>query len=152
MRYLTLVLCFVVLMGCASIPPQIHNFEGTRTFDQDYDTSWGHVVAFFGRNNIPIKNLERDSGIVVAEEEMLYSPGAYVPPNGLDCGKPGGLAVPVGYQLNFNVVARKVGSRTEITINVFGKQARQIGGQPVYWSECLSTGYLERAILGAIGG
>lgn len=151
MRYLTLVLALVVLAGCASVPPRIHNFESSRTFNTDYDTTWGKLVSFFGRNNIPIKNLEKVSGIIVAEKEMFYAPAAYVPPNGLDCGLPGGLALRVGYQLDFNVLARKIEDRTELVVNVFGKQARRIGDNPIYWSECLSTGYLEKAIFDAVG-
>ncbi|MBL8510370.1 MAG: hypothetical protein JNM52_01885, partial [Betaproteobacteria bacterium] len=69
------------LVGCAS-PPAVYNVEKTRPLTAPYDVAWDKLVAFFATNNLQIKNIAKDSGVIYAE--MLRVDGRFA-----DCGSPG---------------------------------------------------------------
>ena len=94
-------------------------------FNGNYDDVWNAIVFWFGTNNTPIKNMDKNSGFIATEWDMGAADQSFC-----DCGtyddKPvvgysgyGGKSVITG---NFNVIVRKVSDNTtEVTINAHYK-------------------------------
>lgn len=131
------------LGGCGSNPPKPHQFESTRTYnDVSFDQGWENVVGFFANNRIPIKNIEKDSGVIYAE-------ATWFPPAMADCGEDweeddDWVALPkVG---KFNVFFRR-GDPLTVTVNAdfltFDEEDT--------W-RCESTGVVEGMVLDAVEG
>ena len=67
MRTLTVAAFAIVLVGC-STAMQTYQFDKSRSYPAPPDQVWEGVMQYFTTNNIQIKTLERDSGVVYAEK------------------------------------------------------------------------------------
>lgn len=138
---LATALCAVVLASCAT-PPKQTVFDKTRTFSLSKDATWERLLSFFTSNNIQIKTIEKDSGVIYAERAIADKSMA-------DCGE-NALAMENGRPAAMNVFVRPVGDKTEVTVNTDFKVVRTFDGNT--WSDqCHSTGVLERQVLNHIG-
>ena len=146
MRTLAVATLAVVLVGC-SAAMQTYQFDKSRTYPASPDQVWEGVMQYFTTNNIQIKTLERDSGVVYAEK---------VYPNQLelqlvaDCGSNifHESALPTA-SLNVFIAGRyRDEAETEVTVNtqfidIYKDQwAGGMGQKP-----CNSKGTLEKTIL-----
>ena len=62
------------IVGCASpAAVVIEPFDVSRTYQQDYDTTWANLIRFLSANQISIATLEKDSGIVAINTVFLGS-------------------------------------------------------------------------------
>jgi hypothetical protein len=130
----------ICLMSCAT-PPKQAIFDKTKTFDMSKDAVWEDLLSFFTSNNIQIKTIEKDSGVIYAERSGVDATMA-------DCGDVP-LAVEVLRSGTLNVFVRSVGSKTQVTVNSDFKVTRMFDNQ-TYVQPCNSTGLLEKSILESI--
>lgn len=64
---LTLIAACVVAACIKAIPPTVAPERPLATVTASFDATWNAVIDVFATNNIPIRNLERASGLIVAE-------------------------------------------------------------------------------------
>lgn len=142
-----------LLAGCAgpSIqPPQASNENHSRQYSAGFSEVWEYTVDWFATNNIPIKNIERASGIIGSD----YALGSAF--SQVDCGNvnPGDMNVLVDSNVtaNINVLVRESNSGVTVQPNVFGQGAFTArsgwdGSMIVMRADrCVSTGELERSL------
>lgn len=128
------------LFSCATAPVKTE-FNNTRQYSLSKDAAWEKVIEYFASNNIQIKTLEKESGIIAAE------PGT-VPSEFLNCGKPG-LAIPRNSFGVANVFVKSTGSSSTVTVNASYKQTREIDRRR-FNVDCFSTGVFEQNVLDSI--
>ncbi len=154
-------LCALALTvaGCETIPKETV-FEKSKMFSAPKDIVWEKVIQYFAERNIPIKTIEKASGIVYAERTLSFNQynradTSYIA-SVADCGSGGPLAPTLAHSIDMNVFVRSTGTdSTSVTVNARFHETRRVvtnGG----WAtdtisvECLSTGKLEADIFGAI--
>lgn len=141
------------LSGCAmpSIqPPADNGADYRQSYQADFDSVWEATVDWFATNNIPIKNIEKDSGIIGSE----YSLGADY--SQVDCGTvdPGGMYVLENENIvaNLNVLVRENYGTVTVQPNVFGQGSyflRDVWNNvpsTLKADRCVSTGELEQSL------
>ncbi|XKE45756.1 hypothetical protein LG302_01025 [Halomonas organivorans] len=141
----------VLLVGCAgpSIqPPSAYSTDHGEIYSADFDRVWENTVDWFAVNNIPIKNIEKDSGIIGSE----YALGSDY--SQVDCGQvdPGDMHILTDQTVvaNINVLVRQSGSGATVQPNVFGQGSFQLhdvwNNRPtsIKADRCVSTGELEQ--------
>lgn len=153
----------LVLSGCASVPPKQFDVQNTRTEAAAFDDVWAGLVGFFASNQIAIRTIEKDSGLIVAETEVQSgAPGQFNAERQGARGRIGSFAdcgidtsaIPYGYIIRLNVLARPAGDGTQVTVNTQFRELRAVpafvmGQQTNFQIPCNSTGELERTILDA---
>ncbi|MBB3140219.1 hypothetical protein ACGTN6_00955 [Halomonas sp. THAF12] len=143
----------LTLAGCAGpsvMPPNTSTGNQTEAYSADFDSVWEGAVDWFAVNNIPIKNIEKDSGIIGSE----YTLGANY--SQIDCGtvNPGAMHILLNQNVvaNINVLVRETSAGTTVQPNVFGHGTAMLrdnwNGMPVQLrlDNCVSTGELERSL------
>lgn len=136
---LTLLAGVVLLTSCATSPKQ-HLIANEKGFDREYDHVWTAVVQFFAENNVPIKTLEKVSGLIAAESQSF-------PKDWSDCGSPGLLSQQGPYG-TFNVFVKQAPQeRVSVTVNCQFWCERKFSSDPWTRSECSSTGKFEDLLL-----
>lgn len=133
--------CLLGLAGCATAPVPT-DFDNTRVYSKSKDEVWTSLVAFFATNNIQIKTIEKDSGVIYAERSSFDKVMA-------DCGLDY-LYVDVTNVASFNVLVIPRGAQTSVTVTSEFKAGRLGPYNATKVTQCLSTGYLEQQILDAI--
>jgi len=139
MRVMMIMIATAILAACAT-PPQPVAVENTRTYDLPKDVVWERLLDFFTSQSIPIKTIEKDSGVVYAERAG-FSPGQ------ADCGA--SLLNEMSRMASLNVFVRQMGGETQVTVNTAFNVVRSYDRQ-VWTAECYSTGLIERQILQSI--
>lgn len=135
-----MTLSAATLTSCAT-PPKKVNFDNSRTYASSKDAVWEAVISFFTKNNIQIKTIEKDSGVLYAERSSVDESMA-------DCGDfP--LAPEIERSGTLNVFVRHLQSGTEVTVNTEFKDVR-IFDNKTFTNSCNSTGLLEKNILDSI--
>jgi uncharacterized lipoprotein len=131
-----------MLTGCASAPRQ-HDYDKMFTYAEDYESIWKAVIATFAELNLPISNLEKDSGLVMTDWIDVGSTD--FEGRACDCGK-AGLATTLATRMKFNVFVRDdSGEGISVTVNVTSQQLRELLDEQK-WFPCTSLGSLESAI------
>jgi hypothetical protein len=72
-RCVVLIAVWVALSACAPtvVPPEpLPQDQTTRTFDRSFDQVWTLVVDWFAESNIPIRQIERASGLIASEHRL----------------------------------------------------------------------------------
>lgn len=154
----------ITLSGCATVPAQRFEVQSSRYYSKPYDDAWAALVRHFAVNQIGIRTIEKDSGLIVADSEVNSgSPGAATSDRTLaqgriqdlaDCGKDP-TTLPYGYVIRLNVLARPELGGTLVTVNaqyrLLAASPNLFGPPTLLQRTCNSTGVLERAILDAVG-
>jgi hypothetical protein len=115
-----------------------------------YDATWTAIVRALSQQNIPIRAIARDSG-VIASDEFVSPINLYA-----DCGQLGGDQLEGEAVVSFTLFAEPNGSReTRVQVNSkMRTQAYRRGSSgklrpdPVY--QCASTGRFEANLLDAV--
>jgi hypothetical protein len=128
-------------VGCAT-PPATYSVSNSRTYDKSYDQVWESLVAFLATNNIQVKNIAKDSGVVYAERASFDATMA-------DCGSPG-LMIPEAKRATFNVFVTHTTAKPTVSVNATFEEVRRFD-RTVQTVTCNSRGLLESRILDAIG-
>lgn len=138
------------LAACATAP-QTYTFDKARVVPESKDVVWERVVEFFAMNNLSIKTIEKDSGIIAAER-MISTPSQDGNIAGwASCGT-GMLTIPTAQTVDMNVFVRPAGAGTSVTVNTRFSETRQFADSPPQRVDCNSNGTLEGMILGAAAG
>jgi hypothetical protein len=128
------------LTACAT-PPTPTTFINNRTYPIGKDEAWERLLNFFTSNNIQIKTIEKDSGVIYAERSLSD-------PTMSNCGG-NALALEMGRPATMNVFVRSTGNQTQVTVNAEFTAIRTFDGKT--WADpCYSTGVIEQQILNSI--
>ncbi|MBX3584748.1 MAG: hypothetical protein KF810_22970 [Rhizobiaceae bacterium] len=142
LRFFVSVALLIALSGCGT-PPKQYTFERTKTYSATKDEIWTRLISYFTSNNIQIKTIEKDSGVIYAERSMVDASIA-------DCGQ-GGLAADVVRTGGLNVFVQSLEpNKTQVSVNSDYKITRVFDGQPMV-TACNSTGLIEGQILKHLG-
>ena len=147
---LILVLCATVWLGCRPTiklhPPASAKSEFTFTFNHSKDKAWSALVATFAKMSIPIRAIEKSSGLIASD--------AFKAQIGRDCNC-GAIEARSTNKITGTARARLTailsGGRTAtLKINaIYTRRIRIYLGQGrarVYTIRCSSTGRLENLI------
>lgn len=140
----TALLASMLATGCAT-PPKPTAFDNSLTINRSKDQVWESVISYFTANNIQVKTIEKDSGVIYAERQSFDTRSGVL----ADCGK-SAIEVDVGSTVSLNLFARAVSpSVTEVTVNAQFQVVRMFD-RATQTYPCLSKGVLEAEILKAI--
>ena len=148
---LTVLAGVTVLLGACSglyvsplAPPAYHAEVAAR-----YDATWAAIVRALARENVPIRAIARDSG-VIASDDFIAPIGVYA-----DCGRLGSDLVEGEALVAFTLFAEPNGTWTRVLVNSKMRTHMQRKGSsgklrpaPVY--QCASTGRFEANLLDAV--
>jgi hypothetical protein len=138
-RRVLLVLAFSCIAGACATAPQTYSVASTKTINDSYDHVWSGLVSFFTAGSIPLKTIEKDSGVIYAEGLSFTNEEA-------DCGKPG-ILVPVGRRMDLNVfVNQPHPGWVEVRVTTTFREIRRFDVS-LFEVRCNSKGVVESAIL-----
>jgi hypothetical protein len=138
------------LSACATTPPPvIERFDTSRTYGASRDVVWEKAVEWFATQNIPIKAIEKESGIISGEAAYLRTvQGEYAV-----CETPM-LYTTNGATARLNILIRGTGqsATAQVNVTIVGEAIYTMSNPPVRQSvSCQSTGRLENSILNYLG-
>lgn len=109
---LVLVVAALVLGACAGrhvspLPPPPYRTE----IDAPYEATWTAIVRALARQNVPLRAIARDSG-VIASDEFVSPIGVYA-----DCGTLGGQSLEGEALVSYTLFATPFQGSTRVQIN-----------------------------------
>ncbi len=141
-----------LLSACATYtPPADNNIDKTKTVNASFAKTWQNATEWFANNNVPIKNIVKDSGLI-ATDYQLGTDSSY-----LDCGTVGTYEAFGDKKVNLNVIVKALTSTTtSVRANVFGTgtitradlYGNSVGAPKAI--DCVSTGKLESDLFDAL--
>jgi len=140
----------ITLAACASTPPPvIEHFETNRTYSMSRDQVWERAVEWFAVQNIPIKAIEKDSGIISGEAAYLRTvQGQYAVCDAPMLWSTNGATA----RLNILIRGNDTQASAQVNTTIVGEAVYSLSNPPQRQSvACQSTGRLENSILNAIG-
>ncbi len=161
-RIFALIIAAAVIMALSSCSsyksPKSYNIENERIFSKDYESVWQRVISVFTEFNIPIRNMDKSSGLITTDYNLGAEIGQYV-----DCGTPAKGLYTYRFEntvMNMNIVVTKVSpAKTKVRVKVFPKSeyaAYEYNNGRWYKAaseiiNCVSTGRMEKNILDYVG-
>lgn len=114
-----------------------------------YDQTWAALVRALAQQNVPLRAIARDSG-VVASDEFVSPINLYA-----DCGQVGGDQLEGEAVVSFTIFAEPNGASTLVQINAnMRTQAHRRGTsgklKPVPVYQCASTGRFEANLIDTV--
>lgn len=137
---LLLIMLAVACAGCATAPAP-RTIINAFSFSTSLDTVWSATVETFAELNLPIDNMEKDSGLITTDWINFTGTGNK---EWCDCGGLG-IAVENSRRGKFNVFVKQTGTTVSVRVNCQFQQVASLGGTVVN-RECVSTGSLESRI------
>jgi len=114
-----------------------------------YDATWAALVRALARENVPLRAIARDSG-VIASDDFVAPIGVYA-----DCGRVGGDLLEGDALVAFTLFAESNGAGTKVQVNSKMRTHMHRKGSsgklrpaPVY--QCASTGRFEANLLDTV--
>ena len=145
-------LFLAILTGCGTLPKE-YDIESNRVYEAPMDVVWEGVIEFFTGYNIPIKTVEKDSGLIYAEHQYQKPQDVSAAFYGwADCGDPSFMELDIGESLSLNLFVRDSGNtgQTTVTVNALFSRVTQVSGAlfttDIVKTPCNSTGKLEKLI------
>lgn len=138
-KILVTVLFISFLAACASAPAP-RTIVNSFAIEADYDAVWSALIETFAELQLPIENMEKDSGLITTDwiEFTGQTNEGYC-----DCGGLG-INIEVNRLGKFNVFVKKVTENSsEMTVNCMYEQTIRFG-DTVNRRKCISTGNLEQ--------
>ncbi|MEO8224846.1 MAG: hypothetical protein ABI661_08565 [Gammaproteobacteria bacterium] len=110
-----LVAALALVAACARYtPPPPPARRDVTVVDAPLPTTWKAVVAMFAERNVPIRMLDRSTGVIVTEEQRLGTEAAAW----ADCGRTGDRRLgPTLARYNALVLGDSVGSTVKLTVS-----------------------------------
>ena len=140
LRYWRHVSITCLLTACASIPPQTYPAPEPTMIAASFDRTWSAVIDHFAEKSVPIKTIEKASGLIVTEP-MAVSQG--YGRTIADCGQAmEGVPWDVA-RASYNV--RVVGDSARTTIRVTAMFIPEAES-----ATCNSRGVYERELMGFV--
>ena len=148
----------VVMAGLATIvassgaPPAKYTFQSRVEYQKPFDEVWEAIIASFAATNVPIKTIEKSSGIIVSDHMKVPftdKPVAIYESDYCDCGSPQALSVFTEMLGSYNIFVRRFGSDSvSIQVNASFKAIEFNTMNKISSSrECNSKGTLEAKLL-----
>jgi len=138
------LICFY-LISCATAP-KIRQIMNSFPIEESYDPVWSALIETFAELQLPIQNMEKDSGLIITDwiEFTGQSNEDYC-----DCGGLG-INIEINRLGKFNVFVKKITENScQITVNCQYQQTISFGDN-ISKRKCISTGNLEREIFDLI--
>lgn len=140
MRRAALVMVLLASAGCASAPKQAPERQPTPVA-ASFGRTWDAVIDIFAQRNIPIKTIDRSSGLIVAEQARVDDIENFT-----HCGKPSllravaGAAVGMGgdgaMRADYNILVRGDSARSTVRANArFATPERECPSKGVFESQ-----------------
>ena len=152
MTSIALICVATILSGCATyVPPVDRGIAKEKSVSSNFDTVWQNATDWFANNNVPIKNIVKDSGLI-ATDYKLGADSSFI-----DCGTVGTYEVFADKTVNLNVLVKEIGANEiSVRVNVFGTGV--ISTADLYGNstgrtrsiDCVSTGKLETEMFSAV--
>ena len=136
---LSYAVAHLILVGCAPVPPGPPIARESVSVRAPFAATWDAVIETFADRNIPIRTLDRASGLIVAEPVVVSPPRA---DSLADCGSTMGMPIPPDRAM-YNVLVRGDSLTSTVKVTVRFTQ----GGRPndPVLIECSSRGVWESA-------
>lgn len=144
-RFAVLAMLCVVIGGCATAPTP-RTVVNKFSYNASIDTVWTATVETFAEMNLPIDNIEKDSGLIATDWINFTGTGNK---DYCDCGGLG-LAIENLRRGKFNVFVKQTGNAVDARVNVHYQQTASLDNTP-FTRDCVSTGALEARINELIG-
>ena len=147
---ITIVTLSLLLTSCVT-SPLVHQFDSQRIYPQSKDIVWSALMKFFTENNVQIKTIEKDSGIIYAEREYIGPDHQMALETIADCGKR--PMVTAGQaSLSLNVFVHEQEGVVSVTINTsISRQWISTGNifapSTRFTAPCNSKGAIEEMLL-----
>ncbi len=145
------ILLGLLLSSCSTYKAaKTYTFDKTQVYSQDFDQVWSGIIEWFAEKNIPIRTIEKASGLIVTEYGLRVSDDI------CDCGQNGTYQKVKERTASFNVFVRKVEAGTRVTITLFCSSKLSTsdlyGSGPASISDvdCNSTGMIELELFDAL--
>lgn len=140
LRILSIGIICAIAAGCAAAP-KARVIQDAFPIEGEYDKVWAAVVETFAELQIPIDNMEKDSGLITTD---WIDFSGQTNEDYCDCGSLG-INTEVNRTGRFNVFVRKVSEKScEMRVNTMYEQRFRFGNGPLYKRTCVSTGNLEK--------
>jgi uncharacterized lipoprotein len=140
----TSIFICLVLISCATAPaPRM--IQNSFSIDQPFDKIWPAVIEVFAELNLPIMNMEKDSGLITTDWIQFTGHEAN---RFMDCGRLG-ATTEIDKRGKFNVYVKKISDTAcEMKVNsVFEHTITPaLGMGPLVTSPCVSNGKLEAEV------
>ncbi len=139
------LLLVTMFCGCATAPAP-RTIVNAFSFDASMDDVWSATVETFAELNLPIDNMEKDSGLITTDWISFSGSGNK---EWCDCGGLG-MAIEDSRSGKFNVFVKQTGTTVSLRVNCQFQQRAHLGGTYVN-RECVSTGALEARLNDLVG-
>ena len=146
MKNITFSFFILLLSSCGTFTKPIeHKYDKTMVSAQSFDNTWSKVIKFFSSKNIPIKNIEKSSGLIVSDS---FTINTLADADKFDCGKysmPNAIGNKFNGKASFNVFVEKNNNMsTAITVNAVGEiDHYEENLKHRFQYKCFSTGVFE---------
>ena len=143
-KILILGLACLFFAYCATAPAP-RTITSAFPIEASFDDVWAGVIDSFAEMNLPIANMEKDSGLITTD--WITYPLGKAGKVYCDCGGLG-LNVEISREGRFNVFLRKIdGNSCELKVNcLFSQRIQPVmaeGATGITRRNCVSTGKLE---------
>ena len=146
MRKLFLLAIFILIMGCATVPPLIRDIKSQQIAKANYNRVWLPVNNFFSERDIPIKSISMEAASLETEAIKIPYEGFAYESDYCDCGTLGGIYVYREILGTFNVTIKGINKNTtDVTIKADYRAALWAGNTFRGWVRCQSKGFVEKA-------
>jgi hypothetical protein len=122
---LSLMLLASILVSCATEwkwraeKPDISNYQ-TIVVNKDYDTTWRRLIQGLAQYNIPLKSIEKDSGLITSED-MFDVDSSWFATVHMDWSNVHRVR-PMKYRGTLRLTLQEIGSNsTQVNVNFFGE-------------------------------
>lgn len=132
------VLAFGLLAGCVTPPTTAPTPRTAVSVNAPFAKTWDAVIDVFSDRNIPIRTIDRASGLIATDDLSVGSEGT----EWADCGK--NNEAPIAPLLaTYNVLVRGDSTRSTVKVTVkWGSTTRLLGGRPI-GVDCVTRGVWE---------
>lgn len=135
------LMCFMIY-GCAGIAPAPRQIAKAFPIEAPFDEVWQAVIESFAELQLPIQNMEKDSGLITTDwiDFSGQKNTGYC-----DCGKPRFGLLEGSRSGRFNIFIKKTsGNSCEVNVNCMYRQTLvKLNGDFYKNKSCVSTGNLE---------
>lgn len=163
-QFYLLLFTFFLLTNCGPKPPTVQPvarvIEKERIIYKPFDAVWQSAIEYFATHNTPIKNLDKNSGLISTEYSLSLDEATSF----MECGVKNSESWPYKTELanqsgNFNVIIKKIDdTKTKVNVNVFYgttvNKYNYVGWFTNKWIlqssnrvTCTTTGILEQQVL-----
>ena len=139
-KLLLIAIAALTFTGCATTQAQNYQFDKSRTYNSSFDDVWDNLVQWHADKNISISNIDKDSGLIVAESSGFSDELA-------SCSS-SPLVVQLAKKAKLNTLVQQK-DNVKVTVNTQFLQRVSLLDE-VQTVPCNSTGVLEKTILDAL--